>query len=58
MGFRPCFIVLTAHLHTDTDGLYLQDCQLGSPDPHAIKMDNAERLWTLSEELVKEKFSL
>ena len=39
-------------------GAYLKDCQI-SADAHvrAKSSDEAERLWTLSEELVKEKFS-
>jgi len=42
----------------DTEGLYLQDCQFGNPAPHAMKIETAEKLWSLSEELVKEKFNI
>ncbi|KAJ9293308.1 hypothetical protein DTO271G3_7804 [Paecilomyces variotii] len=40
----------------DTEGIYLQDCQFGSPAAHATGFEVAEKLWTLSEELVGEKF--
>lgn len=45
-------------------GLYLEDCQIAASEPSehggtapwAYNMDKAERLWTLSEELVGRKF--
>ena len=42
-----------------TDGVLLHDCQL-FPDvaPHANDPKLAERLWTLSEKLVKREFKL
>ncbi|KAJ9192644.1 hypothetical protein DTO021D3_2375 [Paecilomyces variotii] len=40
----------------DTEGIYLQDCQFGSPAAHATGFEAAEKLWSLSEELVGEKF--
>jgi len=42
----------------DTEGLYLSDCQPGQAEPHATDWESAEKLWTLSEELVQEKFPL
>ncbi|KAJ9209201.1 hypothetical protein DTO166G4_9199 [Paecilomyces variotii] len=42
----------------DTEGIYLQDCQFDSPAAHATGFEAAEKLWTLSEELVGEKFVL
>ncbi|KAK3377357.1 hypothetical protein B0T24DRAFT_666101 [Lasiosphaeria ovina] len=42
----------------DVKGLYLSDCQIAEPVPHAKDPVAAERLWKLSEELVNEKFSL
>ncbi len=42
----------------ETKGLYLVDCQITEPAPHAKDPVAAERLWKLSEELVGEKFDL
>ncbi|KAL1882558.1 hypothetical protein Plec18167_002974 [Paecilomyces lecythidis] len=42
----------------DTEGIYLQDCQIGSPAAHAMDLKASEKLWALSEELVGEKFTL
>ncbi|KAG4432338.1 hypothetical protein IFR05_012188 [Cadophora sp. M221] len=39
-------------------GYYMADCQVAEPAPYAIDVCMAERLWTLSEELVGEKFDL
>jgi hypothetical protein len=48
-------------------GAYLADCQLGEPGgnpagrgvaDHATDRDAARRLWTLSEELVGQRFDL
>lgn len=39
-------------------GAYLSDCQISvKARPQAVSSDGAERLWNLSEEFVKEKFS-
>lgn len=39
-------------------GAYLIDCQISDKaDPRAISSDQAEKLWKLSEDLVKEKFA-
>lgn len=38
--------------------IYLQDCAEGSPEPYATDLKLAERLWTVSEELVNQKFAL
>jgi hypothetical protein len=45
-----------SNIYADAEGIYLQDCQFGSPAPHASEMEIAEKLWSLSEDLVKEKF--
>jgi hypothetical protein len=42
----------------DVKGLYLKDCQIEDPAPHASDPQLAERLWRLSEELVEQKFEL
>ncbi|EAA30420.1 NAD(P)-binding protein [Neurospora crassa] len=42
----------------ETKGLYLVDCQISDPHPHAQDEVAAERLWKLSEEIVGEKFTL
>lgn len=42
----------------DAKGLYLKDCQIEDPAPHASDPEIAERLWHLSEDLVGQKFSL
>ncbi|KAB5585106.1 oxidoreductase-like protein [Coniochaeta sp. 2T2.1] len=42
----------------DIKGLYLKDCQIEQPAPHASDPKLAERLWHLSEELVGQKFAL
>ncbi|KAL2270639.1 hypothetical protein VTJ83DRAFT_10 [Remersonia thermophila] len=42
----------------DVKGLYLVDCQLAEPAPHARDAVSADRLWKLSEELVGETFLL
>ncbi|KAK0724459.1 hypothetical protein B0H67DRAFT_641000 [Lasiosphaeris hirsuta] len=39
-------------------GLYLSDCQIAEPFPHASDPTAADRLWKLSEELVGEQFDL
>ncbi|KAJ9134304.1 Retinol dehydrogenase 13 [Pleurostoma richardsiae] len=38
-------------------GIFIQDCQAGSPFEYAVDPENAKKLWTLTEELVGEKFS-
>lgn len=42
----------------DIKGIYLKDCQIEEPAPHAADPEIAERLWHLSEELVGQKFNL
>jgi hypothetical protein len=37
-------------------GVLLHDCQICEPAPHASNPEFAERLWKLSEELVKQEF--
>jgi len=43
---------------SDSDGVYLSDCQIAEPAPHAADRDAAERLWKLSEKLVGEESEL
>jgi hypothetical protein len=39
-------------------GVYLADCQISEKaNASSLSSDGAERLWELSEDLVKEKFS-
>lgn len=42
----------------DQTGEYLQDCQIDpkAREPFAVDSDAAEKLWTLSEDLVGQKF--
>lgn len=42
----------------EVKGLYLSDCQITEPTPHASDPVAADRLWKLSEELVGQKFPL
>lgn len=37
-------------------GAYLEDCQIAEPEPYALDLEKAEKLWSLSEGLVGEKF--
>ncbi|KAK3317350.1 hypothetical protein B0T19DRAFT_290271 [Cercophora scortea] len=58
---QGCSTTLVAALDpafNDAKGLYLSDCQIAEPSPHASDSVAAERLWKLSEELVGEKFNL
>ena len=43
---------------TDQNGSYLVDCRINmeAADPYAVDKENAARLWTLSEEIVDQKF--
>ena len=42
----------------ESSGVYLNDCQIAEPAPHASDKQAAEKLWHLSEELVGEAFDL
>jgi hypothetical protein len=42
----------------DLNGVYMADCQFAEAAPFATDSKTAEKLWSLSEELVGEKFSL
>ena len=62
-GKYSCAMRIRRGRHTDTlaldiKGLYLKDCQIEDPAPHASDPKLAERLWHLSEELVGQKFKL
>jgi hypothetical protein len=39
-------------------GAYLTDCQLRALDPRCERVEDAQRLWEISETLVGEKFDL
>eukprot|EP01112_Ceratiomyxa_fruticulosa_P016627 TRINITY_DN505_c0_g1_i1.p1 TRINITY_DN505_c0_g1~~TRINITY_DN505_c0_g1_i1.p1 ORF type:complete len:342 (-),score=71.47 TRINITY_DN505_c0_g1_i1:486-1511(-) len=39
-------------------GLYLDNCQIGVASPYAIDPEKADRLWKLTEEIVKQHFEL
>ncbi|MCU1398409.1 MAG: oxidoreductase, short-chain dehydrogenase/reductase family protein [Acidimicrobiales bacterium] len=39
-------------------GVYLADCQLATPNPWALDRASASRLWTLSEQLVGQRFEV
>ena len=41
----------------DTGGLYLADCAIDTAMPYAVDPDAAARLWSMSEELVGERFA-
>jgi len=42
----------------ESSGAYLDDCQVGSPAPFATNGAYAERLWSLSEQLLDKKFEI
>ncbi|KAF2845640.1 retinol dehydrogenase 12 [Plenodomus tracheiphilus IPT5] len=42
---------------TPQKGVYLDDCQIAEAPPYAISEEKAEKLWTLSAELIAQKFS-
>ncbi|KAI9762296.1 MAG: hypothetical protein M4579_000444 [Chaenotheca gracillima] len=42
----------------EKSGPYFDDCQVGQPNPWATNAKSAEKLWTLSEEIVGQKFPL
>ncbi|CAI6310117.1 unnamed protein product [Periconia digitata] len=48
---------LTDNLSTQEPLVFLADCQLVKLPPKSSSKENADRLWDLSEELTKEKFS-
>ena len=52
-----CWGATTAELE-GKGGLYLDDCQIGDPAPYAVDAQSAAKLWTLSEELLGEKFDI
>ncbi|EPS38435.1 hypothetical protein H072_7820 [Dactylellina haptotyla CBS 200.50] len=41
----------------DQNGGYLYDCQIKPAAPHATSLEDANRLWALSEDMVGEKFA-
>jgi NAD(P)-dependent dehydrogenase (short-subunit alcohol dehydrogenase family) len=44
-------------LDTAKSGIFLENCQISDPAPYASDPAIAERLWTVSEELVREQFA-
>ncbi|KAK6533702.1 hypothetical protein TWF694_002634 [Orbilia ellipsospora] len=48
-GFSPLIV--------EQNGGYLADCQITPANPHATSLDDANRLWGISEEMVGEKFA-
>ncbi|PKS06332.1 hypothetical protein jhhlp_007080 [Lomentospora prolificans] len=58
---QGCSTTMVAALDPALDqqtGLYLDNCQFAKAAPHATDPAIADRLWSLSEELVNEKFTL
>jgi len=51
-----CWGATTAELE-GKGGLYLDDCQIGDPEPYAVDEAAASRLWTVTEELLGETFN-
>ncbi|OIW25578.1 oxidoreductase-like protein [Coniochaeta ligniaria NRRL 30616] len=57
-GSSTTMVAATDPALNEIKGLYLKDCQIQEPAPHASDPKLAERLWHLSEELVGQKFQL
>ncbi|KAK4938882.1 hypothetical protein LTR10_020789 [Elasticomyces elasticus] len=57
-GATSLVAALDPKLAEDKDIIYLADCQVSVPAPHAKDPNAAERLWQLSEEIVGQKFDL
>jgi NAD(P)-dependent dehydrogenase (short-subunit alcohol dehydrogenase family) len=55
-GAATSVFAATAPELADHGGAYLEDCHVSTAMPYATDPDAAQRLWTLSEELVCEKF--
>jgi len=47
---------VVANVWVEPKGVLLHDCQMCETAPHASNPEFAERLWKLSEELVKQEF--
>ena len=43
---------------SDESSIYLHDCQISEPAPHAQNLEIAKKLWSLSERLVDQKFDI
>ena len=50
--------VFRADEKTEQSGGFLQDCKITTTRDFASSLENAEKLWKLSEELVGEEFSI
>jgi hypothetical protein len=51
-------VIILMALLADPKGILLHDCQITEAAPHATDPKVAERLWALSEKLVKSDFKL
>ncbi|GME33129.1 Short-chain dehydrogenase/reductase SDR [Neofusicoccum parvum] len=55
-GATTLVAALDPALNDTKNGIYLSDCQFLAAEPYAIDETNADKLWTLTEELVGQKF--
>ncbi|RVD84702.1 uncharacterized protein DFL_006431 [Arthrobotrys flagrans] len=56
-GISTQIVAAFSPLIADENGGYLVDCQIRPAAPYASSLENANRLWTLSEDMVGENFS-
>jgi len=57
-GCHAVYESVNANVGIEPKGVLLHDCQMCEAAPHASNPEFAERLWKLSEELVKQEFKL
>lgn len=58
---QGCSSMLAAALDPELaahSGSYIQNCQVGTPREYALDGENAKKLWSMSEDLVGQKFDL
>ncbi|KAF1999299.1 short-chain dehydrogenase [Amniculicola lignicola CBS 123094] len=55
-GAAPALVAAFDPALTEKSGVFIDNCQFRDPSPHASDPAIAERLWHLSEELVRERF--
>lgn len=53
---RALGMILTQSPEVKGSSIFLEDCQLVDAEPYAVDPEKAEKLWKLSEELVKQEF--
>ena len=54
---QGCATTLVAALDPAVpSGSYLDDCMVAEPEGYAIEKDKAQQLWSLAEDLVKQRF--